>query len=237
MSEVKISQETPANHNKKMLWEGIVAATPIIIGYVPISITFGMLGGQSGISLYHTLLMSILVFAGASQFVGINMMLAGAASTTIILTTLVLNLRHMIMSMSLMNKINFLPVSMKAILSFGITDETFAVASLKDRNSGWFLSGLIFASYITWVLGTLIGGLLANFIPPSISSIMGISLYAMFIGLLIPAIRNSWKLILIVIPSALLSYFFSLFLNDGWSIVLATILGSALGIFIKIEED
>lgn len=95
----------------------------------------------------------------------------------------------------------------------------------------------MFTSYATWVLGTLIGGLLANFIPTSITSVMSISLYAMFIGLLVPAIRNSWKLILIVIPSVLLSYLFSLFLKGGWPIVIATILGSALGIVIKMEED
>ncbi|MBL4954916.1 hypothetical protein RCG24_20145 [Neobacillus sp. OS1-32] len=95
----------------------------------------------------------------------------------------------------------------------------------------------MFTSYATWVLGTLIGELLAHFIPLSISSIMSISLYAMFIGLLVPAIRNSWKLILIVIPSALLSYLFGLFLKGGWPIVIATILGSALGMVFKMEED
>ncbi|TYR79756.1 AzlC family ABC transporter permease [Priestia megaterium] len=236
MGELELEIETE-KEKEPAFRDGITAALPIIIGYVPIAITFGMIGVQSGVSLFHTVMMSILVFAGASQFVGVGMIAAGASSMTIIVTTLVLNLRHFIMSLSLMNKLPFLSLNTKAFLAFGVTDETFAVASLHKKHSKPFLVGLISSAYLTWVIGTLLGGLLANFIPKSISAVMAVSLYALFIGLLVPSIRENVRILAVVLLSVLLSYLFSMFLPSGWAIVLATVLASSIGIFIRIEEE
>ncbi|SDB81964.1 AzlC family ABC transporter permease [Shouchella lonarensis] len=222
-------------HN--LFLQGTRTAIPIIIGYIPIAMTFGMLGVQAGISFWHVVMMSVLVFAGASQFVGLNLIAAGTGSITIILTTFILNLRHFIMSMSFMHKQTALSTGVKALLSFGLTDETFAVASMENRQSGAFFIGLFFSSYAAWVGGTMIGGLLAHYIPPSVSEVMAITLYALFIGLLIPAIRQHKKVLIIVIPTAAICYMFHLILPIGWAIVLATVLGSSLGIFIDIEKE
>lgn len=234
--DLRLNSVLPVSESRKLFVEGLVAAIPIVIGYLPIGITFGVLSIQADISLYHAVLMSGLVFAGASQFVGLNMLIAEAASFTIIFTTCVINLRYLVMSMSLMHSVKVLPNGLKALLAFGVTDETFVVASLKNKQSGWFLGGLIFTAYASWVCGTLIGGLLADFIPSSVSSGMAIALYAMFIGLLVPSVRKSWKVGVIAIASALLSYIFSLFLDMGWTIIGATILGSALGIFLFKDD-
>src|SRR5699024_4727466 len=88
-----------------MFQAGIQAGFPIILGYIPVAITFGVLAAQSGLSLFEITLMSALVFAGASQFMGVNMIVAGTSMIEIVVATFVLNFRHFIMSLSFMNEI------------------------------------------------------------------------------------------------------------------------------------
>lgn len=220
---------------KNHFWVGVKLATPIVIGYIPISITLGLIAIQNGLSISDITLMSLFVFAGSSQFVAINMLTAGAALSTIILTTFVLNFRHFIMSMSLMNILKKESLKKKIILSFWVTDESFAIASLRKMNVA-SLSGLMLTTYGAWVGGTFLGALLSNVLPKSLGEAMSIAIYAMFIGLLTPEIRKSWRIGLIAVFSGVLSYFFSLFFNTGWSIILATVLGSMLGIYLLPEE-
>ncbi|WP_128896818.1 AzlC family ABC transporter permease [Longirhabdus pacifica] len=233
----EIKYQSSVNDNKDWI-KGIIVALPIVIGYIPIAITFGILSVQANVPLYYAVLMSILVFAGASQFVAISMISAGAGSISIITATLVLNLRHLIMSMSLMNKFKNIPLSWKVPLSFGVTDEVFAVASAAEKESSEkFLAAITLSSYCSWIVGTLIGGLLANIIPASISSGMSIALYAMFISLLVPSIRKSWRIGVIAIISGLLCFVFSAFFERGWAIIMATITGSFFGIIFNIGDE
>ena len=213
---------------------------PIIIGYLPIAISFGIIAAQSNVGIYQSVLMSLLVYAGASQFMAVNMILIGALGIEIVFATLILNFRHFIMSMSLMNRLKNVPLSWKALLSFGITDETFAVASIEaellEDASQYYILGLFIGAYGSWSLGTLLGGLLAMVIPPTISKSMSIALYSMFIALLVPAIRKQWRFGIIAALSGLFNLILSPWLSGGWGIVFSTILGGCIGIFLMEEE-
>jgi 4-azaleucine resistance transporter AzlC len=220
---------------------GMTAAVPIAIGYVPIAIAYGVISVQSGIPLLQTVCMSLMVYAGASQFMAAGMVLTGSGFVEIILATFVLNFRHFIMSMSLMHSLKHIPKQWKLVLAFGITDESFAVLSMKGKQADLDLShiyaaGVMVTAYASWVIGSLIGGIFADAIPPSISSSMSIGLYAMFIGLLVPAIRGAWRVGLIVAASMALSYVFGLFFDRGWAIVFATILAALVGVVVPEEE-
>lgn len=218
--------------------EGAWRSLPIVIGYFPVAIAFGLISTQSDLSLYHTVLMSVMVYAGASQFMAVSMFASGVGAVEMILATFILNFRHFIMGLSLMNGVHSLSNKWKWLLSSWITDETFSVASFhKEKASPGFLGGLMLTAYSSWIVGTLLGGLLGDFIPPGIGESMSIALYAMFIGLLIPSVRKNWKIGLISILSMLLCYFFSRFLSSGWSIVLATVLGSLAGVGLKRGES
>jgi 4-azaleucine resistance transporter AzlC len=223
---------------------GMVAALPIVVGYVPIAVAFGVIAVQSGMTASQAMAMSLMVYAGASQFMAVNMLAAGAGALEIVLATLILNFRHFVMSLSLMNKFAEMDKKWKIPLSYWITDETFAVASLGagERGGGkdaqGFLAGLFFTAYASWVIGTWIGAALSGIIPPSASSGMVIALYAMFIGLLIPAARENFRGGAVALVSMGLSSLFSGFVNSGWAIVLATVLGAAAGIWLfKREGD
>ncbi|QQK76209.1 AzlC family ABC transporter permease [Salicibibacter cibarius] len=222
-------------------WHGLKLAVPVILGYLPIAISFGVLAVQTGLSFFHALLMSMTVYAGASQFMALNMLAIGTVGLEIILATFILNVRHFVMSISLFSNLQHIPKRWQAILAQGITDESFALASLKQKELGTHPSAAIYLGIFSgafgmWVIGTGIGALIGNVVPDALSDSMGIALYALFIGLLVPAIRAYRKIGLIAAGSAGLCWIFSLYLSEGWAIVLATVFGSLIGVWM-LEED
>lgn len=226
----------------KMIRRGITTGIPIMVGYLPIAITYGVLAKQSGMTLTELTLMSVMVFAGASQFMGANMIAVGAGALEIIIATFVLNFRHFVMSLSFMNRLRDVPMRWKAPLSLGLTDETFAVSALhpkeaKMEKGAWFYAALILTAYVSWVLGSLLGGVLGEVIPERLSQSMGIALYAMFIGLLVPSVRKDLKVGFIAIIAMLINALcLQLGMSTGWAIVLGTIFGGMSGIYLLKEE-
>jgi 4-azaleucine resistance transporter AzlC len=224
-----------------MIKRGMTVGFPIMLGYIPIAITYGVLAKQSGLSLVELTLMSVLVFAGASQFMGANMIALGAGSVEIIIATFVLNFRHFVMSFSFMNKLRSVPISWKVPLALGLTDETFAVSSLhiheaKEKNGHWFYAALTLTAYLSWVIGSMAGGLLGEIIPEILSQSMGIALYAMFIGLLVPSVKKELKVGLIAIIAMLINVICLQFMSSGWAIVSGTVLGGLSGVLLLKEE-
>ena len=225
---------------------GVVAGIPIAIGYFPIAVTFGLLARTTGVPDYTTVLMSFIVFAGASQFIAVNLLGMGASILEIIITTFILNFRHFLMSASFSQKIEA-GVSKKwlALLSFGITDETFMVNSLRKETKlpATFILGVNLIGFSSWNLGTWAGVFLGTGLPDSLKASMGIALYSMFIGLLIPAIKKSHAYGLIAALSMVISsaiYYLSPFkISSGWIIVITTIVASLVGagVFPKEKED
>ena len=80
------------------LKKGIKAGFPVAMGYLPVAVAFGLVSRASGMPYYSGLLMSLLVFAGASQFVGINLLALGASALEVGVATFLLNLRHLLMT-------------------------------------------------------------------------------------------------------------------------------------------
>ena len=178
---------------KSAFLQGVKQGIPIALGYIPIAITFGLLATSANIPNYISILMSIMVFAGASQFVAVNLLALQTGSWEVIITTFMVNLRHLLMSASLAPKLESnLTKKIRALLAFGITDETFSLASLsrKDTLSANFMLGLSLIAYSSWVGGTIVGVLLGSQLPTVLQNSMGVALYAMFIGLLIPELKN-----------------------------------------------
>ncbi|GGB51367.1 branched-chain amino acid ABC transporter permease [Virgibacillus dakarensis] len=220
-----------------MIKKGIAVGFPIMLGYLPIAITYGVLAKSAGMSLVELTMMSVLVFAGASQFMGANMIAVGAGAVEIIVATFVLNFRHFVMSLSFMNRLRGIGLNWKVPLSLGLTDETFAVSSLhpkeaKVEKGALFYTALIVTAYFSWVFGSFLGGVLGEIIPEKLSQSMGIALYAMFIGLLVPSVKKEIKVGLIAIIAMLINTICTQFMSDGWAIVFGTVLGGLSGIYL-----
>jgi 4-azaleucine resistance transporter AzlC len=224
------------------LIQGIKTGFPIALSYFPIAIAFGALAVQSHLTWVEATLMSLIVYAGASQFVGISMLLAGAGAAQIITTTLFLNMRHLIMSLVVNDQMRDYPQGWKNLLSFGITDETFAMLTLggsdeiQDQLSPFYTAGLMGIAYLGWVAGTALGALGASFIPSEITTAMTVGLYGLFIGLLVPPARKSLSFAGIALASMMLNTLLGQVLDSGWAIVLATVGAASLGIVIFKEQ-
>ncbi|AFZ38062.1 AzlC family protein (plasmid) [Stanieria cyanosphaera PCC 7437] len=216
--------------------KGFQAAIPIIIGYIPTAISFGIVSTENNLSEISAVLMSAAVHAAASQFMAVAMLSKGVPILEIVIATLFINLRHIVMNLSLLPKLHNLSGSEKALISLGITDETFAVASLtkdSDIRSVSGMAGLVISAFLAWVIGTVLGVWLAEFIPQTVSGGVSVALYAMFIALLVPALKQKPQCLLVVgvaiVTKVLLQNSFSL----GWSLVIATILGSFVFPFVE----
>jgi 4-azaleucine resistance transporter AzlC len=210
---------------------GVQAGISIAIGYFPIALTFGLLAKTTGLTIIETVMMSMIVFAGASQYISLTLLTLGTGTFEIILTTFIVNIRHFLMSASLNEKVEDDRPLYKALYSFGITDETFSVAATKDGSvSTGYIVGVCSVSYASWVVNSGIGHLVGASLPETLQESMTVALYAMFVGLLVPSMKKSTKAIYLAGLAAVFNTIFTFaeLLSTGWAIVLATILSATI---------
>lgn len=237
-----VSQVTPLP-NKDAFRSGMRAGIPVAVGYIPIAIAFGLLAKSFDMPNVITLAMSLFIFAGASQFIGVQLIMAGSMYWEIILTTFILNLRHFLMSASLSQRLETTSNRFLAAIAFGVTDETFSVASTRDESTrGHFVLGLNMIAFLAWNVGTWIGVFLAFGLPVSVQASMGIALYAMFIGLLVPSLTRKPVIVvaaIAVLTQAVLYFGITPFLplSPGLSIILATVVAAGAGALLYKEDE
>lgn len=220
--------------------EGFVTAIPVVLGYLPVAITFGLLSKNTGISFGDTSLSSIIIYAGASQFMALDLISAGVSTGSIILATFLLNLRHLMMSASLSMKLEDIKRPYLPLVAFGITDETFSVLSFnKKKLSLAFVLTINIIAYFTWVSGTMFGYLVGEVLPKSLQSSLSIGLYAMFAALLFPHFKREKSTLFLSILTALvyILIFYSKIFTSGWDIIIGIILSSALGVSIFSKDE
>lgn len=226
--------------------KGVKSGIPIGLGYLPVSFTFGFLAVSGGLPLWVAVLISLTNLTSAGQFAGTNLIFAGAGYVEVALTTFVINIRYMLMSLSLSQKLEQKTSTLeRLILAFGITDETFVISSLHTgvlKSS--FMIGLMSMPILGWNVGTLLGGSISTLLPEALQNAMGIALYAMFIALIIPASKQSRHVLYVIMAAVavncVLKYvpFFAL-ISSGFRVIIATVFASALGawLFPGTEKD
>lgn len=228
-----------AKYNIKNEFEiGIRKAMPISLGYFPVSFTFGIMATSGGISPSMATIISLTNLTSAGQFAGTSLILAGAPLVEIMMTTFIINIRYMLMSLALSQKIGQMSGVKKMILAFGITDETFALASLEEEKMSFMkMLGIIVGPYIGWGVGTFCGAYACALLSESMQQAMGIALYAMFLALIVPEIKKQKSVCIVVLITILISLSFWYIpglrlLSDGWKVIITTIIGSILGAWI-----
>lgn len=239
---VQLKQCNKKRKNEFIL--GIKKTIPITLGYIPISFTFGLMAVNGGLPIWTAVLITLSNFTSAGQFAGTGLIICNGSFFQIAITTFVINIRYMLMSLSLSQKIAEMSIWKKAILAFGVTDETFTIASLeKEKISFLYMLGIIAGPYFGWVLGTILGAVSTKLLPDSLQSAMGIALYSMFIALVIPAAKKSKDAFVVVIISVFVSSIIAwapmlTFISSGWNIVISTVIAATLGaLFFKRGDD
>lgn len=225
--------------------DGIDDGLPIGLGYFPVSFSFGILAVSHGLSWWEATLISMLNLTSAGQFAGLNIMIASGTFIEMALAQFIINLRYSLMSISLSQKIDTsLSGIHRWIAGFGVTDEIFVMAMKKKGSVGrrYFFS-LMTLPYLGWGLGTLAGALCGELLPSIICKSLGIALYGMFIAILVPAMKESKKILWVVLMAILLSCAFKWLpvlnkISVGFAIILSAIFASAIGAyFFPLNEN
>ncbi len=216
---------------------GMVRAVPIMMGYLPIGLAFGVLASAAGLSLYSALAMSVFVFAGSSQLIAVGLIDAGTGIAAITMTVFLVNLRHMLMSASLAPYLRFMNSWQLALFSYEITDESFALHSAHFRKEGTPSKVELFAlnhsAHLAWIGGTFLGAFVGVRLTFD-TEVFGLdfALPAMFIALLIMQIENYRHVVVAVIAAALGLTFYLLGMDQLY-IILATVIAATVGALWK----
>jgi 4-azaleucine resistance transporter AzlC len=232
-SETLLRAATPKNG-----WQrGLALGAPIVLGYVPIGFAYGVLALKSGLSARNTLLMSLLVYAGASQFIAAGLFAASASPATLILTTFITNLRHLLMSASLATYLREWSKPTQAAFAYQLTDETFAVHSARAPTKGVRKAEAFCVNVmaqLAWITGSGLGVIGGQYVPDPRPWGLDYALPALFVALLVLQIVGATRPQAILIGVAgitgLVSVGLTLLGLDHWAVVLATLLGATLGV-------
>jgi len=204
----------------RILFAAFKYSIPVLLGYLAIGTAFGLLMADAGYPLWLTVLMSVVMFAGAGQYIAVGLFAAGTTLWEAALVQLVVNARHIAYGLSMVQRIRFSGFY-KFYCIFGLTDETFALLSslpenddepipglgrpipCADRPRFMFLVTLLDQGY--WVCGSLIGAVAGSLIPFNTEGI-GFALTALFIVLMLEQIftvRRPGVFIIAAIPAVL----------------------------------
>ena len=227
---------------------GMRDGIPIGLGYFAVAFALGINAAVAGIKPLEAGLMSMLNLTSAGEAAAITLLGAGTTYLELAVTQLIINLRYLLMSCSLSQKISHESViGHRLLIGYGVTDEIFAISSAQNGYlSPYYSYGAIAVAAPMWTLGTILGALGGAVMPKIITSALGVALYAMFLAIILPPARKNRVIGGVVIISMLSSALISLateiysigWLSEGVKIIILTIvisLGAA--IFFPASEE
>ena len=222
--------------NKALFAQGFRDGMPIAMGYLSVSFAFGMLAREAGLHAGVAVITSLTSVTGTGQFAGVEMLAKGISLTQIACTVLIINLRYLLMSLSLCQRLDpAMSIPQRLLVAFGNTDEIFAVAMSQNKILKLpYMLGLMTSPILGWGLGTLIGSVAGGLLPMAVRAALGIAIYAMFLAIVIPPARASKAVLVILLAgaglNALLRYAPGLSsIPSGWAMIISGIAGAALG--------
>ncbi|WP_285905195.1 AzlC family ABC transporter permease [Pseudodesulfovibrio pelocollis] len=210
---------------------GVKQALPIVMGYLPVGAAFGVLAHKTGLSALETVLMSLLVYAGSAQLIAVAMFAAGMPPVSIVATTFVVNLRHLLMTASLTPGLKEWRQWQLGLFAYQVTDETFALHSARfargetDRTTGFAIN---VTAHAAWVLASGLGYLAGAGIPDVRPLGLDYALPAMFIALLTMQVRNGLH-VFVAGFTGLAAMALIQAGADRFSVIIATIAGATFG--------
>ena len=219
----------------KNFWAGVRAEIPLLIGVFPFGMIYGALALNAGISKLASQMMSSIVFAGSAQFITTQLVHDAAPGFVIVLTIVVVNLRHMLYSASLAPYLASLSTRWKILLSYLLTDEAYAPTILRYEKEGmqpfshWFLLGAGFALWFTWQASTALGIFLGAAIPDSWS--LDFALPLTFIAMAVPVLKNRPAIAAALSAGGIALAAHSL--PYGLGLILAALVGIIVGSFLE----
>ena len=224
---------------------GLKAGIPIALAYFAVAFTFGMMSVQGGLTVLDSVIISLTNLTSAGQFAALDIIIAQGSLWELALNQLVINLRYCLMSFTISQKLDKrYPFFHRFFVSFGMTDEIFAVtAALPGKSSPFFSYGAMALAIPGWTLGTLVGALAGQILPSIVISALSIAIYGMFLGIIIPPAKKNKTLIWVIAAAMALSTIFEYVpvinkLSTGFVIIIITVVvAGAAAVLRPIKED
>lgn len=225
--------------------DGCRDAIPVCLGYIAVSFAFGIESSKIGMSVFQAIMTSLLNVTSAGQFSALEIIARNGSFVELAILQLIINLRYMLMSTALSQKLDpELGTGYRLGISYGVTDEIFALSVLKKGKLYPLYSyGLIFISVFGWVLGTGLGAFAGQIMPQRIISCLGLAIYGMFIAIIIPDTRTSKAVLMVVVAAMTLSTTFTYApylraISSGFRIIIITVLVAAIAaIYAPVKEE
>ncbi|MFM7678736.1 MAG: AzlC family ABC transporter permease [Roseiflexaceae bacterium] len=211
--------------------QGFVDTIVVWPGVAPFGMVYAVSALAAGLSIWETLGMSLIVFAGASQFTAVGLFGSGANPWTIIATTAIINARHLLLAASTASYIRRAPTWLRSLVAFQLTDETYAVGIqhfAKNGGDAWYQFGSNLSLYVVWAASTVIGSLLGALIPDPGALGLDLIFPLTFIAFTVPLLRDRVNRVVAGL-AALISVGTALILPGSWYVLTAGILASAVG--------
>ena len=223
--------------------KGLIDGLPICLGYLSVSFGIGILAVRAGMTVLQAVLLSLTNLTSAGQAAGIGIIGAGGGMFELALSQFVINLRYSLMGISLSQKLApGFGTPQRLLTSFGITDEVFGVSSAQEEKLiPTYMYGMILISTIGWTLGTLLGAVAGEILPPNVSAALGMMLYGMFLAILIPAARKDLKILPVLLVSigcsVCMHYLFPQ-ISGGFAVILSAVASAVVGaLFFPVKEE
>ena len=238
-------QKMAGGEGRRWFLSGMRDGIPIGLGYFAVAFTLGIASKKAGLTAVQASVMSAAMLASAGQFAGIGMIAAGAGYMEMIVTELVVNLRYLLMSGALSQKVmRDKPFYHRFLMAYEVTDEIFGIAmSVEGRLHPAYMYGAVTVAAPGWVLGTFLGSVIGMILPANVMSALNVALYGMFLAVVIPPSKKNRIIGGVVVLSMAASSVFALVpvlarISSGFQMIILTILlaGLAAALFPVKEE-
>lgn len=219
--------------------QGVKDCVPTLLGYLSIGFAAGVVEKTAGLSIAEIAMMSLLLYAGSAQFIVAGMIAASSSATSIIITVLFVNLRHLLLSAALSPYFKHLSPFKNMLVGSLLTDETFGVAineaTRRNTLSEQWMHGLNITAYLNWLVGNLAGAFLGQWILNPEQLGLDYALVSMFIGLLVLAMLGRKQIIrdaIVAVIAIIIAVTVSLMGSSSLGVIAATIIASTVGMVI-----
>ena len=221
--------------DKNEFFRGMRDAIPICLGYLAVSFAFGIQASEAGLSVFQASLMSLTNVTSAGQFSSLDVIVNNASYAEMALLQLVVNIRYMLMSTALSQKLSPKESTLtRCLIAYGVTDEIFGLSVVqRGRLKPEYSYGLIVTSIFGWILGTFLGAFAGSIMPHRLISALGLAIYGMFLAIIIPDSRKSKAVMAVVISAMAMSTLFTYApvlsgISSGFRIIIVTVVISAI---------
>ncbi len=223
--------------------QGLRDGVPIFLGYFSVSIAFGIQASKNGLTPLASMIMSLTNLTSAGQFAALDVIRSAGSLLEMALTTLLINLRYLLMSSALSQKLApETSLAGRCIAAYGVTDEIFGVSVMQDAPLDWkYMLGVTLLAVPGWVGGTAAGAFAGALLPSAVRRALGVALYAMFMGVVLPPTKRNRTLAVLIPVSMLCSWgFTALFpgVTPGFRIIiLAVVLSCGCAALFPVKEE